>query len=318
MNTPNHNRDDLAASITRRSSKQTYTMIRLLVDRDRVQDAFRAYAYFRWVDDILDTPFDTAQGGYDGKWAFAERQRELVEDLYRGVIPLDLSPEEKLLQDLVKTDPSLDSGLYNYLDRMMAVMEFDAGRRGKLITESELAQYARNLAVAVTEAMHYFIGHGQETPQVEDRYLAVTAAHITHMLRDALDDAREGYYNIPQEYLLTQRLTPFDTDKEAYRKWVCGRVKLAGEYFKAGRSYLSRVKNSRCRLAGYAYTARFEWVLRAIERENFCLRLEYPDRKSFRSALWMVWNTLKSFWIGPLWKRTYIPLSQPGVEITNT
>ncbi|MGB2962437.1 MAG: squalene/phytoene synthase family protein [Anaerolineales bacterium] len=304
----------LAASITRQSSKQTYTMIRLLVDRDRVQDAFRAYAYFRWVDDIL----DAAEGTQAEKAVFAERQRGLMEDLYRGVIPLELSPEEKLLQDLVKTDPDPDSGLYNYLDRMMAVMEFDAGRRGKLISQTELEEYAHNLAVAVTEAMHYFIGHGHYAPQNENRYLAVTAAHITHMLRDALDDTRQGYHNIPQEYLLAHRLTPCDNQKEAYRKWVCSRVKLARTYFKAGRAYLSQVKNLRCRLAGYAYTARFEWVLRTIERENFCLRLEYPDRKSFRSALWMVWNTLKSFRKIPFWKRTYIPLPQPGIEITNT
>ena len=313
MSTPLTERDALAVDITRRASKQTYTMIRLLVDRDRVKDAFRAYAYFRWVDDVL----DAAEGTQAEKTAFAERQRGLAKDLYRGIIPLDLTPEEKLLQDLVKTDPSLDSGLYTYIDRMMAVMEFDAGRRGKLISESELDQYAHNLAVAVTEAMHYFIGHGQYAPQTESHYLAVTAAHITHMLRDALDDAFAGYHNIPREYLLSQRLTPFDTQKEAYRKWVCSRVKLARAYFKTGQVYLSQVKNTRCRLAGFAYTARFEWVLRTIERENYCLRLEYTDRKSFHSALWMAWNTLKSLLKFPIKNSRYIPLPQPGVEVIN-
>ena len=44
----------LASAITRSASKQTYFTIRLLVDRDRAADAYRAYAYFRWVDDQLD------------------------------------------------------------------------------------------------------------------------------------------------------------------------------------------------------------------------------------------------------------------------
>jgi phytoene/squalene synthetase len=44
----------LAASITKAASKQTYYMIRFLVDRERVAEAYRAYAYFRWVDDFLD------------------------------------------------------------------------------------------------------------------------------------------------------------------------------------------------------------------------------------------------------------------------
>jgi len=47
-------RQSLAASITRKASKQSYYTVRFLVDRDRVQEAYQAYAYFRWVDDHLD------------------------------------------------------------------------------------------------------------------------------------------------------------------------------------------------------------------------------------------------------------------------
>ena len=44
----------IAPAITKAASKQTYYTIRFLVDHDRVEDAYRAYAYFRWVDDTLD------------------------------------------------------------------------------------------------------------------------------------------------------------------------------------------------------------------------------------------------------------------------
>jgi hypothetical protein len=44
---------DLASSITKAASKQTYYTIRYLVDRERVEDAYRTYGYFRWMDDIL-------------------------------------------------------------------------------------------------------------------------------------------------------------------------------------------------------------------------------------------------------------------------
>jgi hypothetical protein len=50
----------------------------------------------------------------------------------------------------------------------------------------------------------------------------------------------------------------------------------------------------RCRLAGYAYTARFQWMLGAIERDHYCLRSEYPDRKSLWAGLWMGWSALAS------------------------
>ena len=50
----------VASSITKAASKQTYYTIRFLVDRERVDDAYRAYGYFRWVDDVLDADSGSA------------------------------------------------------------------------------------------------------------------------------------------------------------------------------------------------------------------------------------------------------------------
>jgi phytoene/squalene synthetase len=142
-----------------------------------------------------------------------------------------------------------------------------------------LNEYSRWLASAVTEAMHYFIGHCCTSPHNETRYLAVTAAHITHMLRDTFDDIQAGYFNIPREVLEANHITPQDVHSEAYRAWVRSRVQLARSYFKTGREYLNQVESLRCRLAGFAYTARFEGVLGSIEREGYLLRPAYPERK---------------------------------------
>ena len=54
MNKQYPRRGTLGARITKASSKQTYYTFRLLADRERLEDAYRAYGYFRWVDDILD------------------------------------------------------------------------------------------------------------------------------------------------------------------------------------------------------------------------------------------------------------------------
>ena len=93
---------------------------------------------------------------------------------------------------------------------MMLVMDFDTRRRGRLISQVELNEYTRWLAVAVTEALHYFIGHDCFTPHDEARYLAVSAAHITHMLRDTYADMRAGYFNIPREVLEANHIGPQD------------------------------------------------------------------------------------------------------------
>ncbi len=279
-----------ASSITKDASTQTYYTIRFLADRNRVEDAYRAYGYFRWVDDTLDADIlSEAQ-----RTAFFERQEYLLEQCYRGTPPSDVDLAENMLVELVQQDHEQNSGLRIYLRNMMKVMEFDVRRRGQLISRTELNQYTRWLASAVTECIHYFVGHGNFSPRDSTRYLAVSAAHIAHMLRDTFDDAQLGYFNIPREVLQANHIGPLDVASDAYRAWVKSRVDLAWEYFRAGKSYFARVESPRCRLACFAYIARFEWLLDTVEREGYLLRPDYKERKSARAGLEIVWLTLSS------------------------
>ena len=280
-----------AAAITKAASKQTYYTIRFLVDRARVDDAYRAYAYFRWVDDVLDAD---AGSGPVLRASFIERQKSLLERCLRGEVPRDANVQEEMLVELLQHDGGKDNRLRAYLRNMMLVMDFDVRRRGRLITQVELDEYTRWLAIAVTEAVHYFIGNGAFAPRDETRYLAVSAAHITHMLRDTYEDLHAGYYNVPREVLEANRIEPEDVHSDAYRAWAKSRVRLAREYFKAGRVYFARVQNSRHRLAGFAYMARFEWLLETVEREEFILRPQYRERRSVGTALRMSWLALSS------------------------
>ena len=300
MEKENTSTQTLAAAITHAASKQTYYTIRLLVDRERRPGAYTAYAYFRWVDDLL----DQGNSQKTRRSAFVERQKELIDRCYRGDWPRNISTEEQLLVDLIRGDGEENSGLQAYISNMMAVMAFDAERKGRLISEEELGEYSRWLATAVTEAMHYFIGHNCVAPRSGERYLAVTAAHITHMLRDTLEDTAMGYFNIPGEFLKLHCIDPRDVDSAPYRMWVQNRVNLARAYFAAGRSYLAQVGNPRCRLTGYAYTARFERVLAAIEKDGYRLRSSYPECKSLPAGMKMGWTALA---------RTFIPRRPEGV-----
>ena len=279
-----------ASSSTKAASKQTYYTIHFLVDRERVEDAYRAYGYFRWVDDILDG--DSGPGS--DRIAFLERQKSLLETCYRGESPQDANLQESMLVELVRHDQEENSGLQLYLGNMMQVMDFDVRRRGSVTTQIELNEYTRWLATAVMECIHYFIGHDGFAPRDQTRYLAVSAAHIVHMLRDTFDDAQIGYYNIPSEVLEVNHIGPLDVHRDAYRAWVKSRVLLAREYFKAGKEYFARVQNMRCRLACFAYIARFEWLLDTIEKEGYLLRPHYNERKSPGTALRMSWLTLSS------------------------
>lgn len=269
-------KSSLAASITHNASIQTYYTIRCLADQALIDSAYRAYAYFRWVDNTIDQEnLEKSE-----RLAFLARQQEIIKRCYRGERPPNLHPAEQLAADLIHSDHSPNSGLQTYIQHMMAVMTFDAQRRGRLISEAELKEYTHSLAVAVTEALHHFIGPNCFSPHDQTRYLAVTGAHTTHLLRDTIEDTAAGYYNIPREYLTVHHITPTDITHQAYQTWVQNRVALARNCFAAGRAYLARVQNFRCRLAGYAYIGRFEIILNAIERDHYHLRPAYPERQS--------------------------------------
>src|SRR6185295_10600559 len=101
----------IAASITKAASKQTYYTIRFLVDRKSAADAYRAYAYFRWVDDMLDAEsfalsgmMSTARNAVEAQERinFLERQKSLLEKCYRGESIQDATIEEQMLIQLVQ------------------------------------------------------------------------------------------------------------------------------------------------------------------------------------------------------------------------
>ncbi len=284
------NTQRLAISITKAASLQTYYTVRLLADRELIYDAYRAYAYFRWVDDWLD------QAGRDksDRIAFVNRQERLIQNCYQGNWGPVATAEEQMVVDIIQKDQEKNSGLQSYVRNMLAVMAFDAGRRDRLISQGELNAYVRNLGIAVTEALHYFIGHHWPTPHDEARYLAAMGAHMSHMLRDAWEDNEAGYFNVPREFLEAHNISPLDVQSGPYKAWVKSRVQLARTYFTAGRAYLAQVENVRCRLAGYSYMARFEGILDAIEREGYLLRPAYPERKTVSAAGHMAWSILRS------------------------
>ncbi|HZD58640.1 MAG TPA: squalene/phytoene synthase family protein [Anaerolineales bacterium] len=277
-----------AASITKAASKQTYYTIRFLADQARRDDAYRAYAYFRWLDDVLDAD----SGSVSERRSFLNRQISLLERSYWGETLRDVNPQEKMLVELVQHDTEKNSGLQSYLRNMMQVLDFDVSRRGMLVSQDQLNEYTRWLAISVTEAMHYFIGHDQLSPQNSSRYLAVTGAHIAHLLRDTWEDVQTGYYNIPREYLAAKGIGPQDIESEAYRAWVQERANLARACFKSGKQYLAQVENMRCRIAGYAYIARFEGVLQTIERLDYRLAPASTQYKGLREGIRMSGSTL--------------------------
>ena len=230
------NTADLARAFTWTGSKQTYYTVRLMVDRDLVDDCYRAYGYFRWADDIVDAAAsaeavasveavasgdaaasdDILSQSDDERVSFINRQKELINRLYRHERPDDLTPQEEMVADLISHDRGENSLLQSYMRNFLAILEFDAYRRGRLISQAELTWYSDCLGKATTDGILYFIGNGYPYPASEARYLGASAAHITHMLRDMVEDTADGYVNIPREYLEAHGIGPEDVDSPPF------------------------------------------------------------------------------------------------------
>jgi phytoene/squalene synthetase len=279
------NSADLARSITKQGSKQALYTARLVVDRDLVDDFLRAYAYFRWMDDVI----DITSASDEERLGFIDRQKELIDLLYRDEEPDGLTQEEEMLRDLIRNDRFAESGLQSFIDNMFAIIEFDAHRKGRFISGDELDWYTGRLSRSVTDGLQYFVGNGYPYPQTDDRLLAAEAAHITHLLRDMAEDTAEGFINIPKEFLDRHGIDPHDVTSEPYRNWVKGRVDLSREYFERGKEYLDTLGVLRCKIAGYWYCARFEGVLDTIERDGYILRPDYSERRNVSTWLDMAW-----------------------------
>ena len=276
---------DLARSITWKGSKQAYYTARLVVDRDLVDDFLRAYAYFRWMDDVI----DITSSSDEERLGFIDRQKELIEVLYKQEKPDGLTQEEEMLADLIRNDRFTQGGLQSFIENMFAIIEFDAHRKGRFISGDELDWYTGRLSRSVTDGLQYFVGNGYPYPQNDDRLLAAEAAHITHLLRDMAEDAAEGFINIPREFLDEHGIDPLDVKSEPYRNWARSRVDLSREYFEKGKEYLDSLGVLRCKMAGYWYCARFEGVLDTIESDDYILRADYSERRNVSTWLEIAW-----------------------------
>lgn len=272
-----------AARVTRRASMQSYLTIRALADPAYRRDAFALYAYFRWLDDQVDQRLTSTAD----RLALVARQRMLLDETVCEQMPVS-APERLLLSLVDRPDGERRAdaaGARLSVVSMLDVMAFDADRRGRPVTQAELDGYTRTLAVAVTEALHHCIGHGAAAPDDETRYVAVSGAHVAHMLRDLREDLVAGYVNVPGDVLVGCALGPDEPDSPAFHAWVRDRVATARSCFATGRGYLARLESGRCRLAGHAYIARFEWLLDVIEHDGYRLRDSYAQRSSLRGGV---------------------------------
>jgi phytoene/squalene synthetase len=254
--------DLLARNITYKNSRETYFIIKLLVDKPLINDAYKAYAYFRWMDDMADDVITDSTE----RLKFVARQKKLINNAYNGIFIKTKFPEEELILNLIKYNSQKKSLLHSYVVNFYSIIAFDAKRHGKLVTDKQLEWYSNRIGVAVTDCISFFIGNSTSPTPGMAQYKAATAAHIVHMLRDLKEDIPHGFINISKEFLVKNNLNKIDLNKINLDRWLNEKCKVARIYFKEGRKYIKNIPVFRRKLAAWLYCLRFEPFLKKLER----------------------------------------------------
>lgn len=282
---------DPAEKITRDASVQTYWTVKLLFDRERRGDAYRAYAYFRALDDEIDIRRKTSAS----RRTYILRQRGVIDAAYAGTSVHSLTREEKFITEVISHNRDRNSRLGSFIDNFFAIIAFDAERKGTYVSRQRLLWYRKTLSRAVTDGIAYFVNGGSAYPPHPAQYAGAEAAHITHMLRDLYEDAADGYYNIPLDFCRTHGITPRDIISTPVRDWVYSEVARARRLFADSHTYIDTLSHLRGKIAAAWYCARFESLLTTIENDGYILRPHYIRVHSTRKYLTMAGLALSTF-----------------------
>lgn len=273
--------DQLAREITKKSGLETYYIIKFLADKHKVNDAYKAYAYFRWLDDQIDENLKNRKD----KQKFIKRQKTIIELSYRRKKPAIVHPQERMITELIENDSKPNSKLKSYIMNFFSIIAFDAGRKDKIIPEKKLNWYSETIGKAATDCILYFIGNNISYTESTDQYKAASAAHIVHSLRDLKHDLKTGYINIPKEFLEKNKSDITNISDYELIPWVKNRTGLAKRYFESGKKYIKKLPNPKCKLAAILYCLRFEPLIFIIEKDKYILRENYNNRLNIMSCL---------------------------------
>ena len=249
-----------------------FLVSRILLKPEIRNIAEALYEYFREIDDYI----DEADGDRDEKMRFLDQRIEFLDGIYRGDYTQPVVPLDREILKVVRYDLAKGSHLRAAILRMFEVFRFDAARKGRLITGSEILASSRALSHSFVEMLLYFVNQGYEYK--ESDLLLAHACHLIHMIRDYFNDQRLGYINIPKDEIARYNIKLDRTDDSNFRAWLRDRVYFIKRLLRRGEAGLSSIPDFRIRLIARLFSFRYEIVLKRIEENGYQLQTRYSSK----------------------------------------
>jgi phytoene/squalene synthetase len=279
------------------SNLTAYLLVRLFTKADRRDYLFLIYAYFRWIDDMVDSPGTSKEE----KERFIEQQRGFLANLYDGQACLETCTlEEQFAQWFVAYDREIGFLLKDDVLGMFSVLKHDLDRDRAPWSAEEMYEFICLESKSYINMIRFSCG---ETGNYKgaNRYDEGVACKLAHLLRDFVEDLNQGTMNISRDDLQKYEINLDKGNHENFRLWVKDQVMLAGERFRMGKHNLSNSSRLRYKIASQLYCAKYEDILAMIEKDNYFLRAKYrrtPLTKArflFKSILVILLTTVDHY-----------------------
>ena len=184
------------------------------------------YAYFRWFDDVVDSVRLYPE---ESKFVI-ERQKKFLSQLYAQESPEELATEELFLAHLVRFDKTQRKNIRRDLGSLICCLEFDADRRGRIISTRELEQYVERNIISYINISSAILNVMDSLKQ--DLIDISKAGLIIDYLFDLREDMALGYINIPLEDIERYEIDLHALDSHEMQIWMRDKMEtLRGALF---------------------------------------------------------------------------------------
>ncbi len=251
-----------AESITRKSTHFGYLLCKTFFKAETTLPLFQAYAYFRWLDDLVDQSNDSKES----LASFMIRQKNLVTSWYNDESPQVSNLYETFIRETISHDKANELQLHSMIENFIEAIAWDVSRRYSIVSKHELGIYSLRLGRSYAEGLLFGLGMKSNNPNYD---IALdkcgSAAHIAHTLRDLSIDLNLGYINISCEDMKLFDIDPLDPTLHGIGKWVAFSVEKAEALFSEGKIYQKTFPTIKSRIVFDIVCSRYLSVLRRVK-----------------------------------------------------
>ncbi len=208
--------------------------------------AILGFSYLKCLDDLVDEDPDV-----DRALAVLARQRQMIAAIYDGGdVAQDLASPEIYGAPFFAHDRDRGAPLRATFEKVLATMDFDTRRRGKILDAASLDAYVVELGSAALHFLAHFAAPGFEAPAE-----FVAQSSRAYLMADALIDLRHdlaaGVINVSREDI--DRFGLSLEDDRHLRTWMARQGPLVDRLFEEVAQLRRRLQSRPLRLLTVLY-----------------------------------------------------------------